>query len=84
MIHCCQALYLAILCIAVSGLVQYVLVRLLRGCVEDHAGTAGDVGCCCYDSSSAQALAEGEAVQDSPDVPQPNSTATPLFPQASI
>ncbi len=36
------------------------VVRVLRGCVEDHAGTAGDVGCCCYDSSSAPAAEEAE------------------------
>ncbi|RXN29416.1 hypothetical protein ROHU_018542 [Labeo rohita] len=35
-------------------------LRVLRGCVEDHAGTAGDVGCCCYDSSSAPAAEEAE------------------------
>lgn len=51
----------------------YVLcaVLALRGHVEDHAGTAGDVGCCCYDSSSAQAptpaLTEENAEQDNPD-----------------
>lgn len=36
------------------------VVWVLRGCVEDHAGTAGDVGCCCYDSSSAPAAEEAE------------------------
>lgn len=51
----------------------YVLcaVLALRGHVEDQSGTAGDVGCCCYDSSSAQAptlaLTVGNAEQDNPD-----------------